>query len=103
MSEHTSGPWAVGDTYYHPEYEAKVSLITHGDDGCVAIVLVDGQDDPDARLIAAAPDLLAVAKIFAGTLPELVDEDSVPLFPEDGGDMKLIRAAIAKAEGEKHD
>jgi hypothetical protein len=82
---HTPGPWKVADRF-HVWTADKV--------GCeVAAVCVEnldddglGQADADARLIAAAPDLLAACKLAltAG------DQQYVQF---------ILRAAIAKAEG----
>lgn len=87
-TEHTPGPWRVDYTQ---------GIVTK--DGVpIAYVYNDYSDTPlpDARLIAAAPELLEVLKTLAD-------------YPIAGGyalgpcitecDMKEIRAAIAKAEG----
>ena len=86
MSKSTPGPWEasspgmdyivtasdgrkfiVGDAVYHPENEAN------------------------ARLIAAAPDLLRACKMVA--------DMAVSWQPLTPGDIAEVKAAIAKAEG----
>ena len=82
--KHTPGPWAVADTAsrsqikagpftYHPHYE---------------IIASPAELQSNARLIAAAPDLLAVAQMCA----ELAERWGVqdPL-------VQAARAALAKA------
>jgi hypothetical protein len=88
---HTPGPWKVADRF-HVWTADKV--------GCeVAAVCVEnldddglGQADADARLIAAAPELLAVLTWCADRWDKY-DEDDAPELGQ------AIRDAIAKAEG----
>lgn len=86
MSKHTPGPWVA---------QRDTGAIM-ADDWCIGaqgqIDMVAVCSERDARLIAAAPDLLAVLQ----ELEESVDywsEYDVPL-----GIVDRIRAAIAKAE-----
>lgn len=78
---HTPGPWSVGDD----------QLVVWSD---VITVAEARRSRADARLIAAAPELLEVAKKLAAWES---DPDGY------GGDLAEIgcmaRAAIAKAEG----
>ena len=92
MSRHTPGPWSVGNT------DPLLFGVKRGN-GTEPIGFVYGPSFPErsalgskalanARLIAAAPELLDVlAKClrFGGLFPDLADE---------------ARAAIAKANGE---
>jgi hypothetical protein len=55
---------------------------------------IDIYSNPDARLIAAAPDLLAACK---STLA-YIDEVGCGTYSLDAEAMKVLRAAIAKAE-----
>ena len=95
MSTHTPGPWGWSPT--------GASLWSHGgwdSDGlpvlgrCTEALIDDGEEwdiEPaDARLIAAAPDLLAACKAALGAF-----ENNNCI---DWGDLEK---AIAKAEGEK--
>ena len=61
-------------------------------DGSVYRYDVSGIDHPDARLIAAAPDLLAACKAYLDMAHDLSDVDAV---------NAQIEAAIAKAEGQQ--
>ena len=55
------------------------------------IMLSMGYTQTDARLIAAAPDLLEACKTF-------IEEWEDPAQPYPDKSLELIRAAIAKAE-----
>ncbi len=86
MSKHTPGPWK-------PTYESDpYRLVDHTDGREIAAVSgVDNENrDANARLIAAAPDLLEALK---GLLPMWESGVSEPW-------VEAAKAAIAKAEGE---
>jgi len=57
-SEHTPGPWAVGGTRDWPDV---ISIQTTD---VSAVVVAEAYDEADARLIAAAPDLLAALTLW---------------------------------------
>ena len=97
MSTHTPGPWHIyrrrpDDIYRGP---AGTFFVVDADQSNVADVVINGDRSTtksNARLIAAAPDLLAALKAL------LAYEDET----EGGfmtGDIIKARAAIAKAEG----
>ena len=101
MSKHTPGPWQVDENA--KGYDTEVAkCIVWGPKGpgygAIAytspheIPYSDGLQIADARLIAAAPDLLAALKrIFCVASVELTGRrDDV---------LEQARAAIAKAEG----
>lgn len=98
MSTYTPGPWRVSGCQL-----GQKLLIEHGDERerspCIGSVYTDGGKLPqeaNARLIAAAPELLEA-------LQELVAEwkcTELGGFPiEETGGMILAKLAIAKAEG----
>ena len=118
MSKHTPGPWTVfnsaedGALDHHPGIDA----------GSEAIILCGDADDPNdwhgvrgdtieeahanARLIAAAPDMLAALEEFARRYEGFTNDElwrrSQLLI---GGSLDyefaiVARAAIAKAKGE---
>jgi hypothetical protein len=115
MSGHTPGPWYVGaqnDMLFviagrapsldndYPMHDADRTVIARVEDGDKS----HSETDANARLIAAAPELLAALKQCA----ELLDDYSDVNDGADGGSpvpnraMSLLRdveAAIAKAEG----
>ena len=91
-AEHTPGPWHIGAP--PPNGERTIST----EKGLMVSVATTGLGVPtlaNARLIAAAPDLLQALEAFiavAGDYPEMEEFAS----PE----MRMARAAIAKAKGE---
>lgn len=101
MSKHTAGPWVVsasspfliragndttgrhiahtGPASYHPSFEV---------------------DEPNARPIAAAPDLLEALEECLGWLEWLYHPDHDDEKKSSLSSLKRARAAIAKATGE---
>lgn len=102
-NQHTPGPWTIAD-----DNGIDIGIIARkqGKGGqMVAMATVDEdvpQDDDErlsnARLIAAAPDLLAACKIAEGAFGALASVNNLP----SGWHMSVVvqlLAAIAKAEG----
>lgn len=96
QAAHTPGPWEVDDANgiaaviaFTPEAWVEVARVEHGDREARLA---------DARLISAAPDLLAAAKMsleyFERCVMSCDDPDSE--VPE----AVALRAAIAKATGQ---
>ena len=82
--KHTPGPWTVSDGIVRSEYGKALANV------CMA---GNGETVPNARLIAAAPELLeacAAAKLFLE--PDLVEPGRTVFW-------KLVDA-LAKARGE---
>jgi hypothetical protein len=99
-AQHTPGTWSDG--LHHQGH-----LAVQSDNGrlvafCGAIARDDEQLEnlANARLIAAAPDLLAAAQCaladFEGILPEFDPEQEYPAWET----LAELRAAITKATGE---
>lgn len=89
--KHTPGPWTLGHVGQHGAFEIGVNY-RHG----LPSFVVAGRNDvshrsaesaANARLIAAAPDMLAALREVA----HHADEEC--------GFMMLVKAAIARAEG----
>jgi len=103
MSKHTRGPWhyeAWADPIDQQTQDGVEQRSIHGPDNHGvphAMVYQDmhqgGCLDANARLIIAAPDLLAACKVALAKL------ENVSKFSDEGGSFDDIRAAIAKAEG----
>ena len=93
MDKHTPGPWQIANGE-----DRRVYLINHGRDAVGETVYTDTRNPANARLIAAAPDLLAALK---GILRE---HDALQMAEGRTGDRwpsaTRARAAIAKATGE---
>ena len=101
MSEHTPGPWTAE---HHKFNDGKEVYYINGPNGALGYPVLVAQvqnDEADARLIAAAPDLLAALDKAAYELHQgMVLQDSKR------GERRLqnleaqIRAAIASAKEE---
>ena len=86
MSEHLPGPWE-----YDPEYKQILSGIY------LVANMPDGMDtEANARLIAAAPELLEVCKWACNFFDGKIDEHMVNWF--DG--IYNLKHVIALVEGE---
>ena len=108
MSKHTPGPWTLVQDggwpfAYTVESESancwvvRLNLFTYSTDDTKEKAnarLGNEVIHADARLIAAAPDLLAFATFFV----EMFNGD--PESPIDQAQLEQARAAIAKATGE---
>lgn len=104
MSGHTPGPWTVAPTK-HRNGEATAE-IHHGNDGEVVCIMEAHDDDrsrADARLIAAAPDLLEANEIALSAMEQMWKDymsDRHPNLEQINDAMKGLRAALAPAKGE---
>jgi hypothetical protein len=93
MSKHTPGPWVADDGY-----SATHLRIRSEDWGTIADVndpynaMPDGELEANARLIAAAPELLEAAKWMVGRLHRTGLDVAK-------GPRAALEVAIAKAEG----
>jgi hypothetical protein len=122
MSEHTPGPWEIGDeTYFHGErndrgksgrslpllpirrpderpFGREVALVWYSLKGQGP---AEGTDLANARLVAAAPELLdALAKLTAIVESRFEGLEIVALVPRElRAAVKKAKAAIAKADG----
>jgi hypothetical protein len=95
-ASHTPGPWHVLPDDPEHGRPARIGAICCHVDGVRCWILsddsIDGIDEDDARLIAAAPDLLAACTKVLASLAS--DEGATR------ADMDLLRAVTAKATGE---
>jgi hypothetical protein len=104
MSAHTPGPWAFfGDNNYGGTVEIgpKVTVsVDRADRFDCSLVISREEMEANGRLIAAAPDLLALARLVVSETTEDENGD-MPNHPR-GALLTLLdaaRATIAKAEG----
>lgn len=89
MEKYTPGPWFAsedGEVYSKPSYTS------------VAMVLMNERGADNARLIAAAPELLEALKDARSMLSAVEVSDGEDGDPWDRA-ISRIEAAIAKAEG----
>lgn len=98
--KHTPGPWMVKTTDGRKNIGIESAEVVRMDDGAtVASVHItawkqDGRDArPNARLIAAAPDLLEALQNALASCYESADDC------DPGSWQDLAKKAIAKAEG----
>jgi hypothetical protein len=80
MSEHTPGPWKV------ERIGRRYDVVSEGGIVCALAQWTPAVDEADARLIAAAPDLLETLECIAA-------------ITSDHEIRELAHAAIAKATG----
>lgn len=99
---HTPGPWTstvspFGQVEVRGDEGAFVCRLRHMDGEFDTTILTE-QNKANARLIAAAPELLEALKAVAAALESaLVGKRDIILTPEDA--LAEARAAIAKATG----
>ena len=86
--KHTSGPWT---TQYNPDTECWE--VNEPYDGLHCPTIFEGSQS-DARLIAAAPDLLHACE---AALAAINDKFNAPYIADI---QKMLSQAIAKAQGE---
>ena len=103
-TEHTPGPWGIENWSYDDGTRHKTVIVAKNEDAVAhvwGVYRTNGGEEErqaNARLIAAAPDLLIAAKgvIAALTRPKTFMADM-------GAALILLEKAIAKAEGVSHD
>jgi hypothetical protein len=99
MSKHTPGPWVVTP---HPDQNVDVFAVGEVTDEAfqygLSHTICYQNAEANARLIAAAPELLeALTRLEAELVEDKYGEGYEPL---QGENMALARSAIAKATGE---
>jgi len=96
MSAHTKGPWSCGDIRKDAEYINVWMGIVHI--AAVCNTYKDDEAEANARLIAAAPELLEALKgMFHGTGALPIDDPDSHGSPK----IKFALAVIAKATGKE--
>ena len=96
---HTPGPWAI-DYELPPSSRSVIARVGCSGLGIPISGKTDGphdvkEDEPNARLIAAAPDLLEACELARKSICGELDE----LDPENRIVLPALKAAIAKARG----
>jgi hypothetical protein len=96
MSKHTSAPWGIGQNAMgHWMITAEES--EHHRGYIATLATTNTQSETNARLIAAAPEMLEALEAVAPLLHWLDQEQNVTI----AGDMlPKVLAAIAAAKGE---
>lgn len=102
MSKHTPGPWKVfNGTDVFPDDGDKEATRYIADCDMASAAFISGEEArANARLIAAAPDLLETLKGMVGMYVELVESGDAGFWDaEKVTEVIAARSAIAKAEG----
>lgn len=100
MSNHTPGPWMVtkhGTPDYAPQY-GIYSIAATSD----FVIVKSGEDD--ARLIAAAPDLLKALEDLVDTVEQdqaAMQDHMLDCTNPEACSLCMARAAIKQAKGEQ--
>ena len=89
---HTLGPWVQGCESIDPEWRIVTTI------GGAIIANVNGADEANARLIAAAPDMLDALLSAIEAIEWWQDQHDCCKGATDRH-LSKIRAAIAKAKG----
>ncbi|MCZ4330749.1 hypothetical protein [Castellaniella denitrificans] len=99
MNKHTPGPWGnhlVDDTVViipRRPLPRELSVLGHSD-------VADAEDYANARLIAAAPDLLEALIVAEAALNRIRCTSHTVPWEDTGPAVEQARAAIARARGE---
>ena len=100
ITGHTPGPWQLHElSAAESEILAPFGIETRAP--IAILVHLDEEEVANARLIAAAPDLLAALKAVYGCSIYPPCEKCGSGQAIDGETIKLVRAAIARARGEE--
>jgi hypothetical protein len=91
MSKHTKGPWQCHRNHHYWQFGTDEFQLG---DVCATQFTDPGAEEANARLIAAAPELLEACLRLVGSLGVMIGD------PDNDGDIVFVRAAIAKATGE---
>jgi hypothetical protein len=93
-SNHTPGEWEIRDNDYFPNQK---TIETDGSSRVIAVIdKSDEEDLANARLIAAAPELLEVLEKWAEFMRENYAPEELSWYGE-------TEAAISKARGGQND
>lgn len=96
-AQHTPGPWETL-TFSNHELQTDFAMVKIG--GRVHMVGYSDEDKANARLIAAAPELLDALKLLLEHAEGLIAEEyPKSMHKEQMAQFDSYRAAIAKATG----
>ena len=95
MTDHTPGSWDYGPYVVHDDDGNQAGRFLSTIDGDV-IAYVDVTNEANARLIAAAPDMLEALAAVVADGDDSLEQITAPSW-------KQAIAALAKARGESHE
>ncbi len=105
----TPGPWVVGREAaidyrpYHITGADGGSLVAWCAGGGPKRAIMGPEEGANARLIAAAPDMLEALRMAKETIRVWHGPNAWDIYDRASPEMKAINSAIAKAEGRSHD
>lgn len=100
QAKHTPGPWRIARDY-SPEHGETPYIVDGAGKNVAMAAYMPTEQGANARLIAAAPDLLAAleaAVLWYETAP-IAEREAVEVAIEQDFPVVEARAAIAKAKG----
>jgi hypothetical protein len=99
-AEHTPGPWVVYDDSNNGKTN-RIEIAALGKTVARIYHSVPEEDLPNARLIAAAPDLLEAAKLALQSAESWIHDqlDGTSSLESALAELEPVRAAIAQATG----
>ena len=102
--KHTPGPWSLSPSFdrverrvQHGDAPALVWSIASGINSAHPDYLPRAEQIANARLIAAAPELLAALEDMTDRYARAMKDSGVSHYPEAMVEIRSARAAIAKA------
>lgn len=95
MSKHTKGPWKVKNGAVYTEKEAPIAKMVR-DDSALEAGIYPVERDANARLIAAAPEMLEALELAAAYIEEITKDSR---NADNGQTIETLNKVIAKAEG----
>lgn len=107
MNKHTPGPWGISRrtaTGVVAKGERGICSTGGYSDSRVDGATLNAENEANARLISAAPDMLAeLERIFNRVIEEDIWYDAIPgsdYVEFDWGELTALKSLIAKARGE---
>lgn len=97
MNDHTKGPWHIGGRHKCTTYDAYGQRVSDSFEGVMVTQRSDAECQANARLIAAAPELLEALEWVLGEYQVFFYDETGKMENEV---IAFARAAIAKAKGE---
>ena len=104
MSKHTPGKWSIDNVFVVSEEDELIAQIDPIHENDLSVYQRNPSEArANARLIAAAPELLAACETIANDCEEVLSGSDMSGMSDReifGAMLETVRAAIAKAKGE---
>ena len=99
MAEFTKGPWKV--EHDGPSLPIITAIVDGRWDFVATVEHAGGADEANARLIAAAPDLLEALQEYMSAFGQALEANDITFNLQQQDADAMARAALAKARGEQ--